>query len=106
MIDFRKEKFWNIKITMGQEFLTTVTKSWTIILLENNEKGLMIRAFIERFKNQFKEPFDPINLRNFNFGDYGIQRQWIAIRNILIENFHRNDYENNELLLDYQTNQG
>ena len=105
----RCSKFWNVKITEDQDLIDAVVNKWCLIITLGKQDRKQLRHLAGYFTMFSHKNFDPNILKNYNLESYDLQKDWIALRAVIISNYYKscisNDYvqENSDIDLIFST---
>jgi hypothetical protein len=85
----RGSKFWNVIITEDQDLIDAVVNKWCLMFVLQKEDLKELRHLSGYFSYFSDKIFDPSILREYNLKSYDLQKDWIALRAVIISNYYK-----------------
>ena len=88
MNKLKKGTFWNVFINNDEHIISAVVNKWGIMMYMGKPEMKEIKFLISHFRQFSGKIFDPTRLLDYNFENDNIQKDWIAVRSVVIKNFY------------------
>ena len=89
IIHLTRSVYWNVYLNEDRDIIMSIINKWGLMFVLGKEGVTEIRTLIKHFKKFSLAPFDPARLLEYNLENYSIQKDWISLRTVVINNFYK-----------------
>ena len=90
--------FWNVHIRDDTEKIEAVINKWGVMCKLGKPGVEEIKILTQHFKKFSHDIFDPSRLMEYSVTNPDVQKDWVALRTVIINNFFKS-FPNQEKLL-------